>query len=65
VPCRYAYNRLADWRAWHERHGLRVREERTSMQLYPPVVNLLFGGRLQYFAVLETAKSSPRRHGGH
>ena len=52
VPCRYEYNTLDQWRSVHERHGLRPDEELTSMRLYPPLVNLLFGRRLHYLAVL-------------
>ncbi|MHC4948811.1 MAG: class I SAM-dependent methyltransferase [Planctomycetota bacterium] len=52
VPCLYRYRTLAEWRASHDRLGLQVVEERTSMNLYPPGVNLLFGRRLQYLAVL-------------
>lgn len=52
VPCRYEYNTLAAWRACHERHGLSPEQELTSMRLYPPLVNLLFGRRLQYLAIL-------------
>jgi SAM-dependent methyltransferase len=52
VKCLYQYNTLQGWRACHERHGLHVQREMTSLMLYPKVVNLLFGRRLQYFAVL-------------
>ncbi|MHC4416134.1 MAG: class I SAM-dependent methyltransferase [Planctomycetota bacterium] len=52
VPCRYRYNSLAQWRRSHERHGLEPVDELTSIRLYPPMVNLLFGRRLQYLAVL-------------
>jgi hypothetical protein len=53
VPCLYRYNTLGQWREWHGRHGLTVEREAVSMRLYPPVVNVLFGRRLQYFAVLK------------
>jgi SAM-dependent methyltransferase len=59
VPCLYRYNTPAEWAASHERHGLTVDEERTRMKLYPPVVNLVFGGGLQYFAVLRTDGQGP------
>jgi len=52
VPCLYRYNALAEWRDWHRRHHLSVEHEVVNMRLYPPVVNMLFGRRLQYFAVL-------------
>ena len=53
VPCRYEYKTLAEWRASHERRGLTVDRELTTMQLYPVGLNLLFGRRLQYLAVLK------------
>lgn len=52
VPCLYRYNTLAEWRAWHTRHGLAIEQEMVSMRLYPPGYNALFGGPLQYMAVL-------------
>jgi SAM-dependent methyltransferase len=57
VPCLYRYNRPEEWREWRTRHGLQTLEERHSLALYPPVVNLLFGGSLHYFAVLTTTTS--------
>jgi len=57
VPCLYRYNSVEGWRASHARHGLAVADERTSINLYPPVVNLLFGRGLQYFAALDTSGS--------
>lgn len=53
VRCLFRYNTPADWKDWAARHGLRAVEERTAMNLYPPVVNMLFGRGLQYFAVWE------------
>jgi SAM-dependent methyltransferase len=52
VKCLYRYNTPEQWRESHLRHGLDVAEEHRSMRLYPPVVNLLFGGGLQYMVVL-------------
>ena len=57
VPCRFRYNTLKEWRSLPPRHGLAVKQELASMRLYPPLVNLLFGRRLQYLAVLEKAVS--------
>jgi SAM-dependent methyltransferase len=59
VPCLYRYNTAAQWRESHARHGLGVQQELQSMRLYPPVVNLVFGRRLQYFAVT----SKPQQRG--
>ena len=52
VPCLYRYNTPAQWTASHRRLGARADEELRSMKLYPPGWNLVFGGRLQYMAVL-------------
>ncbi len=53
VPCLYRYNTPKQWVDLRRRHKLNLVEERSSMQLYPPVVNLLFGRSLQYLAVLQ------------
>jgi SAM-dependent methyltransferase len=64
VPCTFRYNTPAQWAAFHRRHGLDLIEERCSMDLYPSGVNLIFGGGLQYLAVLDTSKTSvPASHG--
>ena len=71
VRCLYRYNTPAGWEDLWRRLGLRVVEERRAMDLYPPVVNLAFGRRLQYLAVLEvrepagvTADLRPPLEGG-
>ncbi len=51
VKCLYQYHTLAQWQQILRRHGLRVEHEVTSMRLYPPLVNLVFGRRLQYLVV--------------
>lgn len=51
VRCLYRYNTTAQWRSWAAMHGVETVEERTAMNLYPPMVNLAFGRGLQYFAV--------------
>lgn len=56
VPCTFRYNNLAEWRQATGRVSPAVREERTSVDIYPAVVNQLLGKGLHYFAVLETAK---------
>ena len=58
VPCLFRYNTAAQWRESHRRHGLMVEREMRSMNLYPPLFNLLFGRRLQYYAVLRVPGSS-------
>lgn len=57
VPCLYRYNTPAQWTESHRRHNLAVELEISAMRLYPPIVNLLFGGQLQYFAVLRKANA--------
>jgi SAM-dependent methyltransferase len=52
VKCLYRYNTLAQWRAAAAAQGLSVEREWTSLDLYPGPWNVVFGGRLQYMAVL-------------
>jgi ubiquinone/menaquinone biosynthesis C-methylase UbiE len=52
VKCLYRYHTPQSWKESHASLGMKAAEERLSMNLYPPVVNLLFGRGLQYFAVL-------------
>jgi len=55
VPCLYRYNNLAEW---HRSIGLvasNLVEERTSVDIYPPVFNDLLGKGLHYFAVFDKA----------
>ncbi len=52
VPCLYRYNTPSEWEQCRSRHQLVVEKELSSMQLYPPIYNFLFGGALQYFAAL-------------
>jgi SAM-dependent methyltransferase len=54
MPSFYRYNTLREWREWIDRHGVTVVRELVTMRLYPPLLNLLFGRRLQYFVVLAT-----------
>ncbi|MFG0274624.1 MAG: class I SAM-dependent methyltransferase [Phycisphaerales bacterium] len=52
VRCLFRYNTPSAWTETHRRLGFGVADEVRSMRLYPPVVNLLFGRRLQYMAFL-------------
>ena len=61
VRCLYRYNTLQEWRRWHEKHGLVVEYECNSMRLYPPIVNFIFGRRLQYFVVLRIEKDKSHK----
>ncbi len=54
VKCLFQYKTQAEWRDLFRRHGLRpIVEERSIRDLYPPGCNAIFGGGIQYFAVLE------------
>jgi SAM-dependent methyltransferase len=53
VPCLYRYLTPEQWDDFPGRFGLRAREELRSMNIYPRFWNMLFGGRLHYFGVLE------------
>ena len=54
VPCLFRYNSPEQWRDTFKQHALPVKEQLHRMRLYPPGYNLLFGRRLQFFAVLRT-----------
>jgi len=51
VPCTYRYNNLKEWRSLIGRASSSVIEERTSLDIYPPVFNQLLGKGLHYFTV--------------
>lgn len=53
VKCLYRYNTPAQWSATPARLGLHPGEQIHSMNLYPPVFNLLFGRGLQYMGFWE------------
>jgi SAM-dependent methyltransferase len=53
VPCTYRYNSLRQWHGMFERTHVRLKEELTSIDIYPPLINELLGKSLHYFAVLE------------
>lgn len=60
VKCLYRYHDYGEWQRLFARRGLVPRWEKTSIDLYPAVFNLVFGKRLQYFAALEkSARSAP------
>jgi SAM-dependent methyltransferase len=52
VPCLYRYNTVQEWRSWHRMHGLVIEREISPIKLYPTAMNMVFGGRVQYLAVL-------------
>jgi len=51
VPCLYQYNTPNGWTEALARHGLDPVERLDGMRLYPPVVNTIFGGKLQFLSV--------------
>lgn len=53
VECLYRYHPQAEWHSIFTQLGLSPRVEHCSIDLYPPLFNLLFGKRLQYFVALE------------
>ncbi len=52
VPCTYRYNSLDEWREAAAAMGGELLEERTSIDIYPPLFNELLGRSLHYFAVI-------------
>jgi SAM-dependent methyltransferase len=57
VPCLYRYFTPNQWAGLIVRHGLRARYQLSSMRLYPPGYNFLFGGTLHYMLVAEVPNS--------
>jgi SAM-dependent methyltransferase len=55
VKCLYVYKSLEEWRRFLRQFPVTMRKEATSMNLYPAFINLLFGRRLHYLAVLEVS----------
>jgi SAM-dependent methyltransferase len=55
VPCLYRYNNLREWRGLLDKVGSRIAEERTGIDIYPPLFNGLLGKGLHYFVVFERA----------
>ncbi|REK12865.1 MAG: methyltransferase domain-containing protein [Planctomycetota bacterium] len=55
VRCLYRYHSQREWHQMFEKLGLSPAEELTSIALYPPVFNFVFGKRLQYFVALRTS----------
>jgi SAM-dependent methyltransferase len=56
VPCLFRYQTAEQWSQSARQFGVTVKHESTSLRLYPPVINLLFGRRLQYFAVWDLSR---------
>jgi hypothetical protein len=43
---------LKEWEKLFEQLDLKIETELDSMKIYPPLMNFLFGGRVQFMAVL-------------
>lgn len=57
VTCLYRYHSVREWHDFAARTGLRVARQLHPMRLYPAGWEFIFGGRLQYFAVLHKGNS--------
>jgi ubiquinone/menaquinone biosynthesis C-methylase UbiE len=55
VKCLYRYHTRLEWADMFSEVGVSVVAEEETIDLYPPFFNLVFGRRLQYFAVLAKA----------
>lgn len=58
VPCLYRYQTPQEWSATLARHDLRVVKRLDRMKLYPPIVNTVFGGALQFMVVAEVPEAA-------
>jgi hypothetical protein len=58
VPCLYRYLSQRGWDDLHHRRGHRLVAQLNRMDLYPAVVNLAFGGKLQYMAIIDVGSAS-------
>lgn len=58
VPCLYRYYSAEEWSALFRKCGLVEQRVTDSLDLYPPGLNLMFGRRLQYLAVLGSESAS-------
>ena len=59
VRCLFRYPSLTGWHDLFMECNLSIQEERASLDLYPPFLNLLFGRQLQYLAVLNPMGPDP------
>lgn len=58
IPCLFRYPTLEGWHTLFRECALETGAEQRSINLYPAGLNLLFGRRLQYLAVLEPAQAT-------
>lgn len=54
IPCLYRYNTLKEWEKLFGQLDLEIEIEIDSMKIYPSIMNFIFGGRIQFMAVLST-----------
>jgi ubiquinone/menaquinone biosynthesis C-methylase UbiE len=57
VPCLYRYHTRDAWQGIFRDHKLTPVVQETSMNIYPPLFNWVFGRRLHYFVVLQGGAS--------
>ncbi len=62
VRCLYRYNTPREWTECLARLELKPILRLNKMNLYPPVVNLLFGRSLQFLAITQIEKLNSNRH---
>jgi ubiquinone/menaquinone biosynthesis C-methylase UbiE len=53
IECLYRYFTVAEWREIFKQKKIKIISEEQSLKIYPPVYQILFPGRLQYFTVLK------------
>ena len=53
VKCLYRYFTVEQWHQKYQKFKLKIIREETSIDLYPPIYNQIFGRKLQYFAVVK------------
>lgn len=51
IPCLFRYYTVEQWGEIWTDLNLNLKEEKSSVRLYPPYWNFFFGNRLQYFSV--------------
>ena len=63
VRCLYKYWTLDEWKAMFEEAGLSIILVRTSMRLYHPVLDVVFGGGLHLLALTQPVTVAPDARG--
>src|SRR5437016_5540602 len=61
VKCLFLYNTKPEWNRFLSRFPVRITSEINCMDLYPPILNWIFGRRLHYCAVLQKSAGPPPR----